>query len=233
MYVLKATLQDVKKLPKWSKRAYRGIFLGFSEQHHSTVALVLNPETGNVSPQYHVVFDERFSTVIAEDNDNFQEDEWERLFDIGYERYFDLETIEDEEGSPPSILPPDIDLWPQLASRRNSPARTTTDSNTQTNNDSRDSAVQASVEQREQQVQTIPEDHALQREVQTQTDTEFQRERGRTVRFVDKLDARTQQTQQTRSGRQVRPPRCLRDEAFPAQRLNLTSQQNLSKQTFF
>ena len=46
-----------KKLPKWKKRARRGIFLGFSEQHHSTVALVLNPSTGHVSPQYHVVFD--------------------------------------------------------------------------------------------------------------------------------------------------------------------------------
>jgi hypothetical protein len=33
------------------------------------VALVFNPRTGRVSPQYHVVFDDTFSTVPFMDND--------------------------------------------------------------------------------------------------------------------------------------------------------------------
>jgi hypothetical protein len=28
------------------------------------VALVLNPQTGHISPQYHVVFDDQFMTVL-------------------------------------------------------------------------------------------------------------------------------------------------------------------------
>ena len=34
-----------------------GIYLGHSPYHIGSVALVLNPETGHVSPQFHVVFD--------------------------------------------------------------------------------------------------------------------------------------------------------------------------------
>ena len=38
-------------------------YLGRSPSHASNVALVLNPKTGLVSPQYHVVFDDDFTTV--------------------------------------------------------------------------------------------------------------------------------------------------------------------------
>jgi hypothetical protein len=56
VYVLKAEQQvDGKKVPKWSKKARRGIFLGFSGEHHNTVVLVLDPEAGHIAPQYHVV----------------------------------------------------------------------------------------------------------------------------------------------------------------------------------
>ena len=37
--------------------------MGHSPYHAGTVALVLNVATGLVSPQYHVVFDDKFSTV--------------------------------------------------------------------------------------------------------------------------------------------------------------------------
>ena len=40
-----------------------GIYLGRSPAHAGNVALVLNPKTGLVSPQYHVVFDDDFTTV--------------------------------------------------------------------------------------------------------------------------------------------------------------------------
>jgi hypothetical protein len=40
-----------------------GIYLGMSMQHVRSVALVLHPKTGHVSPQFHVTFDPKFETV--------------------------------------------------------------------------------------------------------------------------------------------------------------------------
>jgi hypothetical protein len=68
VYVLGPRLQDAKKIPKWSVRSRRGIYLGVSKLHSSTVHLILNPETGTISPQYHCVFDDTFSTVWADGN---------------------------------------------------------------------------------------------------------------------------------------------------------------------
>ncbi len=40
-----------------------GIYVGRSPSHASNVSLVLNPRTGHVSPQFHVVCDYDFTTV--------------------------------------------------------------------------------------------------------------------------------------------------------------------------
>jgi hypothetical protein len=48
VYVLDASLQDGKKIPKWSPRARLGLFLGFSDLHSSQVPLVLNVATGHI-----------------------------------------------------------------------------------------------------------------------------------------------------------------------------------------
>ena len=64
-YVLDPKLQNNKKLPKWNRRARMGQFLGFSRYHSSTVALVRNLHTGFISPQYHIVFDDKFETVFG------------------------------------------------------------------------------------------------------------------------------------------------------------------------
>ena len=66
VFVLDARLQDSgKKIPNWSMRARRGIYLGVSPFHNSTVHLVLNPSTGAITPQYHLVFDDTLSTVFS------------------------------------------------------------------------------------------------------------------------------------------------------------------------
>ena len=39
------------------------VYLGHSPSHAGSVALVHNPRTGLISPQYHVVVDDVFSTV--------------------------------------------------------------------------------------------------------------------------------------------------------------------------
>ena len=38
--------------------------MGFIKMHSTQVGLVLNLITGSISPQYHVVFDDMFSTVM-------------------------------------------------------------------------------------------------------------------------------------------------------------------------
>ncbi len=63
-YVLDAALQSDKAIKhKWEERSRVGIYLGRSPQHARSVALVLNLETGHVSPQFHVVFDPSFQTI--------------------------------------------------------------------------------------------------------------------------------------------------------------------------
>ena len=51
--------------PKWNSRSRLGIYVGHSSLHDGSVALVRNLKTGLVSPQYHVVFDDDFSTVLS------------------------------------------------------------------------------------------------------------------------------------------------------------------------
>ena len=65
VYVLEPALQDGKKIPKWKPRARLGMFLGFSPLHSSLVPLVLNVATGRITPQYHVIFDDKFETVLS------------------------------------------------------------------------------------------------------------------------------------------------------------------------
>jgi Reverse transcriptase (RNA-dependent DNA polymerase) len=96
-YVLDPTLQDGKKLPKWRPRARRGQFLGFSTEHSSTIGRILNLTTGYISPQYHVVYDDLFTTVASTSATTFEEtigfppDQWETLLTSGYDRHEDLD----------------------------------------------------------------------------------------------------------------------------------------------
>ena len=57
------------------------IFLGFSPHHSSRVLLVLNTHTGWITPQFQVVFDDWFTSVIstyAEKTCNMMK--WAQLF---------------------------------------------------------------------------------------------------------------------------------------------------------
>ncbi len=68
VYVLDAALHSGKGKPKWSERSRLGVYLGYSPEHASSVALVLNLKTGHVSPQFHVVFDDKFDCVKEDAN---------------------------------------------------------------------------------------------------------------------------------------------------------------------
>jgi transposase InsO family protein len=64
VYVLDVRLQSNGAIfDKWRQRSRVGIYLGRSPQHARSVALVLNPESGLVSPQFHISFDSSFQTL--------------------------------------------------------------------------------------------------------------------------------------------------------------------------
>ena len=106
VYVLDPALQDGKKLPKWAPRARRGQYLGVSPSHSSTVGLILNIATGYVSPQYHVVYDDLFSSVPSAETggalqpDVFHGSFWDQLVASGLERLDDGDYA-DEPVPPP------------------------------------------------------------------------------------------------------------------------------------
>ena len=49
-----------------------------SQQHARSVALVLNLETGHVSPQFHVKFDSKFETVSRKEGAGVPKSKWQQ-----------------------------------------------------------------------------------------------------------------------------------------------------------
>lgn len=67
-FVLTKSMQDNPSAAgTWSPRSWPGIYVGFSPLHSHTVAMIYNPSTQHVTPQFHVTFDESFSTVHIHD----------------------------------------------------------------------------------------------------------------------------------------------------------------------
>ena len=127
VYVLDPKLQDSKKLPKWTKRSHLGMYLGTSSSHASTVGRILNLRTGHISNQYHLMFDETFSSVSSLRNDQLDipldMDSWTKLFRLGgherlqdpldpsdvprqdlYHEFLD-EPVSDPDAPPPPVPP--------------------------------------------------------------------------------------------------------------------------------
>ena len=100
-YVLDPRLQDGKKIPKWEPRSKVGQFVGRSAVHSSTVGLIRNIETGKVSAQFHVVYDNHFSTcsVTQEQTATSFPKEWLDLFEYKRECHFDPNDVKTEPTS--------------------------------------------------------------------------------------------------------------------------------------
>jgi hypothetical protein len=79
--------------------------MGYSSKHSTTVGLILNTRTGSISPQFHCVYDNLFTSVPnAESGGLFAEHEfdatsWARLLESGVER------VVDDEGEAPPLHP--------------------------------------------------------------------------------------------------------------------------------
>ncbi|KAL7484019.1 hypothetical protein ACHAW6_009661 [Cyclotella cf. meneghiniana] len=114
VYVLDPRLQDGKKIPKWDSRARQGIFVGFSPHHSTSVPLILNPRTQHISPQFHVIFDDAFSTVPSLTNESERDHRFEQLFSTSTECYIDPTDI-----TPTSDLLDDHWLSPSELAARN------------------------------------------------------------------------------------------------------------------
>ena len=78
------------------------MYLGHSPFHAGSVALVLNPTTGRVSPQYHVVSDDDFTTVPCMEASTIPPN-WEDLVTYSVERATttDFEMAESWLAGPP------------------------------------------------------------------------------------------------------------------------------------
>jgi hypothetical protein len=66
-YVLHKRLQDGDHFHKWRSRCWQGVYIGPSACHASNIPLIYNHETTHISPQFHVTYDEGFSSVLTTD----------------------------------------------------------------------------------------------------------------------------------------------------------------------
>jgi hypothetical protein len=89
VYVLDKAISDGKKLPRWRPRSSRQVYVGMSPQHSSTVPLCLNLDSGAITPQFYVIFDEDFATVASklEDLPDFASPQWQELFGASIYQY--------------------------------------------------------------------------------------------------------------------------------------------------
>lgn len=71
--------------------------MGLSPDHAGNVPLVLDPNTGSITPQYHVMFDDHFATVVANEDylPDFTQVEWAKMFGDSTLQYNVDESIEE------------------------------------------------------------------------------------------------------------------------------------------
>jgi hypothetical protein len=62
-YVLEKRLQDGDSMAKWKARSWLGIYVRHSLAHTSNVPVIYNPIMTHVTPQFHVVYDNQFTSV--------------------------------------------------------------------------------------------------------------------------------------------------------------------------
>ena len=96
VYVLEKTLSDGKKIPRWKPRSTRCVYMGVAPDNATNTPLVLDPTTGSITPKFHVVFDDSFSTVSSNGKElpDFNSDAWYKLFGDTNLQYHSDESIE-------------------------------------------------------------------------------------------------------------------------------------------
>jgi hypothetical protein len=64
VFDLDPCLQDGKKIPKWNRCSRLAQFVGFSPKHSTLAANVRHLQTNHVSPQFHLIHDDNFETIL-------------------------------------------------------------------------------------------------------------------------------------------------------------------------
>jgi hypothetical protein len=104
-FILDPKIQEGKKIPKWQPRAREAQFMRFSLEHLSTVGLFRNVRTQSVTPPFHAVFDELFTTVASVLN---PDQLWIKLF-MNEREYYGPDDDEEEDNA--FQLPPIGNEW--------------------------------------------------------------------------------------------------------------------------
>jgi hypothetical protein len=88
-------MQDGKKARKWEDRTRIGINLGYSPRHAHSVSLILNIETGLLSPQYHCSYDDLFETTTGTQARSIPRAKWQHK--AGFAIMEEMDSPYDEE----------------------------------------------------------------------------------------------------------------------------------------
>ena len=106
VYTLNARLATGSgTLSPWQSRSQLGLNLGPSPRHARNCHLVLNINTGTVSPQYHVTFDEFFETVRDRAEHSNHTSEWMRRAGFGEVAMTPSEQISPTPQTPTPVTP--------------------------------------------------------------------------------------------------------------------------------
>ena len=94
--VLDKKISDGHKLPRWSPRSARCVYMGMSPKHLSVAVRVLNLDTRKITTQYHVIFDDWFQTVDATPEQllDFDSTKWYNTFGATEWQYIPNEGID-------------------------------------------------------------------------------------------------------------------------------------------
>ncbi len=99
VYVLDKMISDGKKLLRWTHCSTCTVNLGFSDKQARSVPFILNPHTGYIIPQIHILFD-RFATVPASNDDS-----WLQLFkDSTYQHVIDHHDDNDNDNDKERLI---------------------------------------------------------------------------------------------------------------------------------
>ena len=93
--MLDLTIEYGSKLPKWIPCACLGQFLGYSKDHSSSIDLVSNLSTSLITPHFHMVHDDNFSSRSFFCDSSlkfFYPRSWDVIFQTGLEKYLHFDS---------------------------------------------------------------------------------------------------------------------------------------------
>ena len=85
-----------------------GQFLGFSSEHLTQIGLIWNLQTGSITPQYHIAFDDLFTTVTNNSFNGTSQEQlianWKEIIQTNSEQFWDVDEGDNENNM--VLLPP-------------------------------------------------------------------------------------------------------------------------------